>query len=328
MLDKLAEELREARKKTGLSLLQVSAKSKIDLKFLEAMEKGNFSFLPEIYVKAFIKDFSNIVELDPALMLKKYDAYKMGRIYEEIKPPQTIQPHPEELKSGQADEILAGNKSEIPRNKTIIPERTEDHTKKRKSLKERKKEKVGPHAQDIPLQTFDAVARKTAPEPDDEKRRRNLMIGFAGAAVFILLLLIYFLFFTKDTEIVVTERPIEEVIKENKERFSEPTSSRTEQLAEDQGSDSLSLLIKANDTSWVKIILDDSDEEEFILFPQSQKIIKTRNNYKITFGNYSQIELSLNNKPLDRVNNNKKSVVHVLIDSTGLKYLSAPPVIE
>ena len=157
------------------------------------------------------------------------------------------------------------------------------------------------------------------------KKKKNLIIGITAACGAALLLLIYLLFFTKQTEIVVTERPIEEVIKE-KERFSDPNIAKTEHPALIPAADSLSLLRKANDTSWVKIILDDSDEEEFILFPQSQKIIKARNNYKITFGNYTRIELFLNNKPLDQ-GNNKKSVVHVLIDSTGLKYLSAPPVI-
>jgi cytoskeletal protein RodZ len=325
MLDRLAEELREARKKTGLSLLQVSAKSKIDIKFLEAMEKGNFSFLPEIYVKAFIKDFSNIVDLNPDLMLKKYDAYKMGRNYEEVKPPEIVYPTTSE--GIRSDESIESREKGIPKRENIITGSAESSPKKRKSFKYHKREKSGSSAQNTPIQTFDAVARKTSMEPDDEKRRRNLMLGFAGAAVFILLLLVYFLFFKKDTEIVVTERPIEEVIKENKERFSEPARSSIDKQEETQTGDSLSLLIKANDTSWVKIILDDSDEEEFILFPQSQKIIKTGNNYKITFGNYSQIELSLNNEPLD-LGNNRKSVVHVLIDSTGLKYLNAPPVIE
>ncbi len=326
MLDKLAEELKEARKKTGLSLLQISAKSKIDLKFLEAMEKGNFSFLPEIYVKAFIKDFSNIIDLDPVLMLKKYDAYKMGRNYEEIKPAEPVKPSLTEIKP-EHPAAVKPDETHTPQIPKIPPEKkpVEDSVKK-KSFKSRKKEKAPAPSQYSPGPTFDAVAKKTFPsELEEEKRKKNLIIGVAAAGGAVLLLLIYFLFFTKTSEIVVTEKPIEEVIKE-KERFSDPNRAKTEQPALIPAADSLSLLIKANDTSWVKIILDDFDEEEFILFPQSQKIIKAKDNYKITFGNYTRIELFLNNKPLDP-GNNKKSVVHVLIDSTGLKYLSAPPVI-
>ena len=132
MLDKLAEELKEARKKTGLSLLQISAKSKIDLKFLESMEKGNFSFLPEIYVKAFIKDFANIIDLDPALMLKKYDAYKMGRNYEEIKPPEPTQPPVTEIKSSPPVPVKA-EETQAPPAHEISPENkpNEDSVKKK-----------------------------------------------------------------------------------------------------------------------------------------------------------------------------------------------------
>ena len=56
MFDKLSEELKAARIRSGLSLQLLAAKTRIDLKFLENIEDGNFSFLPELYVKAFLKE--------------------------------------------------------------------------------------------------------------------------------------------------------------------------------------------------------------------------------------------------------------------------------
>ena len=41
-LKKFADELKTAREVKEISLLQVSAKTKIDLKFLQAMEDANF----------------------------------------------------------------------------------------------------------------------------------------------------------------------------------------------------------------------------------------------------------------------------------------------
>ena len=64
MLENFAEELKCCQRKLNLSLQQFAAKTRIDLKFLEAIEDGDFTFLPDIYVKAFIKDYSNIVGLD------------------------------------------------------------------------------------------------------------------------------------------------------------------------------------------------------------------------------------------------------------------------
>ncbi len=83
MFDKLAEELKEARVRNNLTLKQLSTKTRIDIKFLEAMEEGNLSFLPELYVKAFIKEYASVVGLNVEVTLKKYDAAKEGLPYEE-----------------------------------------------------------------------------------------------------------------------------------------------------------------------------------------------------------------------------------------------------
>ena len=56
MFTKFAEELKEARTKSQLTLQHIASKTRIDLKFLEYMEKGNFNFLPDLYIKAFIKE--------------------------------------------------------------------------------------------------------------------------------------------------------------------------------------------------------------------------------------------------------------------------------
>ena len=61
MLNKFSEELKEARIKNGLTLQQIAAKTRIDLKFLENLENGNFAFLPELYIKAFIREYAKLV---------------------------------------------------------------------------------------------------------------------------------------------------------------------------------------------------------------------------------------------------------------------------
>ncbi len=63
MLKKFTEELKEQRERAGITLQNVAAKTRIDIKFLEALEDGNFNFLPDIYVKAFIKQYAKFVGL-------------------------------------------------------------------------------------------------------------------------------------------------------------------------------------------------------------------------------------------------------------------------
>ncbi|GAB4289407.1 MAG: DUF4115 domain-containing protein [Ignavibacteriaceae bacterium] len=74
MLDRFAEELKSARVKSGLTPDQLAAKTRIDKRYIEAIDNGNFSFLPEIYVRAFIKEYALFVGLDPEETLKKFKA--------------------------------------------------------------------------------------------------------------------------------------------------------------------------------------------------------------------------------------------------------------
>jgi len=84
MLDKFAEELRQAREENEITLQQMAAKTRIDIKFLEAIDNGNFSFLPNIYVRAFIKQFAKTVGLDEEETIKKYEAAKQGKLPEKV----------------------------------------------------------------------------------------------------------------------------------------------------------------------------------------------------------------------------------------------------
>jgi hypothetical protein len=91
--------------------------------------------------------------------------------------------------------------------------------------------------------------------------------------------------------------------------------------------DSLVLTIRAMDTSWIRIRLDDTRTEEFILFPNSQKSMKASDNYKIIFGNAHGVQVDLNGKAM-AFNPKRISVLRVQIDNSGIKELDHNTVIE
>jgi transcriptional regulator with XRE-family HTH domain len=82
MFDQFAEELRSARLKKGISLEQIAAKTRIDIKFIEAIDTGNLSFLPELYVRAFLKQYAKTVGLDETETIQNYEDAKEGRLAE------------------------------------------------------------------------------------------------------------------------------------------------------------------------------------------------------------------------------------------------------
>jgi len=294
MFDKLAEELKQARLKNNLSIQQLSIKTKIDVRFLEAMETGDFSYLPEIYVKAFTKQYARAVDLDEDAIIKKYEASKKGLPYEDA----------EEVKDEETHEIE--KKENLKAEKVVSKRETRD-----------------PQAP-VPPYIYNAVKAPSASKDDSSLNdKKKIVLGSVIVGLVIIAAAVYFLFLRSSPEIIVPERPIEEVIKENKQRFVEKPGPDS-LINNPAVSDSLMLVIKSRDTSWVKIILDDNNIDEFILFPGSQKIIAAENNYKITFGNSGGIELNLNNKPLNF--SGKRNVIkYALINKNGLIYLNSPP---
>ena len=120
------------------------------------------------------------------------------------------------------------------------------------------------------------VIQKTMSPPSSENNKKQILIGGIIVVVLFIAMLSYFIFFDSSTEIVVPEKPIEEVIEDSQQRFEEETPAVTdsEAVMETASADSLNLNIRARDTSWVKIIYDDKKVEEFTLFPNSQKTIK------------------------------------------------------
>jgi cytoskeletal protein RodZ len=78
-LKKLAEELKESREKAEVTLQHIAAKTRIDLKFLQAIEDGDFEVLPEVYIRAFIREYAGFCGLDPAKTIEKYELAKKGK---------------------------------------------------------------------------------------------------------------------------------------------------------------------------------------------------------------------------------------------------------
>ncbi|MDH3251444.1 MAG: DUF4115 domain-containing protein [Ignavibacteria bacterium] len=73
-MDRFAAELRSAREARDISLADIAATTLINIHYLEEMEKGNFSILPQTYIRAFIREYASAIGHDPDETLRKYDA--------------------------------------------------------------------------------------------------------------------------------------------------------------------------------------------------------------------------------------------------------------
>jgi len=73
-LESFGEELRRHREQKQISLAAISEATRISEKMLAAIEAGNFSLLPQAYIRAFIRAYAHAVDLKPDEILRKYDA--------------------------------------------------------------------------------------------------------------------------------------------------------------------------------------------------------------------------------------------------------------
>ena len=307
MLNKFADELKTKREESGLTLKQLATKTRIDLKFLEAIEEGNFAFLPELYVKAFVKQFAKTIGLDENITLKKYEAAKEGKEYD---------PNPPAM----------------PEEKVITQEhQTSDDAKTPEQLVPQKVEETKPIVKSTsPLKSY-VDETKTKNVEDESKANRQLMIfGLGGVGLIIVAALVYLLFFNQSNKIIVEETPIDEVLLESNERYSEEPSfdqSAADSVNMFTSSDSLYLTFFAKETSWVYVVLDNNRTQEFTLNPNSKFSVAATREFKATVGNSGGVTLQLNNQSVEFVGRSG-SVRHFKLDKTGLVYLNTPAKIE
>lgn len=108
-LQKFSEELKHAREEADISLDEISSKTRIDLKFLSAIEEGNFEIMPEVYIRAFIKEYAAFVQLDPVETLEKFELAKKGKTketkVEEPSPKKSSSEKPKEKQKRFGDEM-------------------------------------------------------------------------------------------------------------------------------------------------------------------------------------------------------------------------------
>lgn len=81
----IGEQLRKAREAKGLSISDIEKATKIQSRYLEAIESNDFDKLPgDFYVRAFIRQYAQIVGLDGKELLSQYQ----GEVTSEVSQPE------------------------------------------------------------------------------------------------------------------------------------------------------------------------------------------------------------------------------------------------
>ena len=65
--------LQESRRTQGIDLQTISDDSKINIKYLEAIENGNLDIVPTTYIRLFIRSYAQYLKLDSKEVLNKFE---------------------------------------------------------------------------------------------------------------------------------------------------------------------------------------------------------------------------------------------------------------
>ena len=259
MLDRFAEQLRKARLRKGASLQQIAAKTRIDIKFLEAIDSGNFGFLPDLYVKAFIKQFAKAVDLDEQETIKKYEDALAGKLADD-----------EEPKS------LLEQKIDISSTQQLTE--AEKHT---------------------PIFDGSTSVQKPTVNPNDINKKLRVLVYVAGFVLVGVIVFFAFFnrSSTIVVEEIPYDKVLKEAqdryqVKEEKDESSTNVINLDSLTLQFVNADSL-------DSAWVMIISDDLKKEDFLLYPRNAKTMIAVDNFKFTLGNSGVIILKLDNEVLN-----------------------------
>ncbi|MGF7087404.1 cytoskeletal protein RodZ [Kroppenstedtia sanguinis] len=71
---KPTDRLRQAREEAGLTLEDVQDRTNIQIRYLQALEDGDFSVLPgKFYTRAYLRNYGEFLDLDPAPMIQQFE---------------------------------------------------------------------------------------------------------------------------------------------------------------------------------------------------------------------------------------------------------------
>lgn len=78
MLKTFSEDLKYFRESKNMTLKDVALDTRLNMAVLEHMENGDFTFQPQTYIRAFLRQYAKSIGLSPDQILKDYEQAKMG----------------------------------------------------------------------------------------------------------------------------------------------------------------------------------------------------------------------------------------------------------
>ncbi len=308
----IGQQLRIARERLGLDIKEAAATIRIDSKFVEKMEDGDFTFLAEVYVKSFLKEYAAVLQLNPEEVMTAYKnagrepEHKQPKVMPPAPAPVTPQPVQPPVQTPQARQDSLYNEPEpAPQQPRPEKPKVDVQAKLREMLEKFMSEGKGNFLKGLL-----------------GSRKGYIALAAITVALFIIL---YAIFSGKSgsDEITTDNKKVDELIngiQDTTNKFAGTTLPETK-LPPD--ADTVILVINTKDTTKIRAVIDKTDTlKQIVLEPALPRTLNASKRIDLRVENASLLSVILNDKPLTLPK--KKGIQTISIDKKGIVTKTAP----
>ncbi len=310
MVENFGSYLKHERELRGVPLEEISGATKIHIRYLKALEENSFDQLPgEVFVKGYIRSYASIIGSDVEEVLNIYRESVEFNNQESIPQKTTIFRMPTKtfLVYGLSILAIAG----IMFGVGILIKNGIGGSSGKVDLPR-------PALLQMPVAKQEPAIISTPDLPDKplvEEIVQDQEIDSAGSVILeqenpVLSDSSDILIKKEDEKDIPVQKPDEQIMQTPSD--SSPYSDSQDLWDAEK---SLKLTIRAKETSWFNMIIDDLGEEDFILPAGTAKTFLGNETFRLTIGNKTGVELSLNGETLTLPESKDKVVKDFIINS-------------
>jgi cytoskeletal protein RodZ len=278
-MNEFADELRASRETKRISLTDISSATKIQLKYLRAMEEGDFTFLPAPYIRAFIRDYATAIQIDPEVTVARYEAST------KVPGKSVGGPQPEYRDNEQITLV----RYDIPNHTAEIslPHRLPFRDLLTNQLSKKKWLPIAALILLMAVAVFVAIVTRNG-------RKEQV----------------------SETPF---EQVLKEKERASSDRSSSIGASKVPSTTSSTLGDSLILEGRTSQDVWVRFVIDDGPPKEYLFGPKAVRTWKAKESFRVSLGNAGGITFRLNGKDLGSLGKAGAVVRSALITHKGLQ---------
>jgi cytoskeleton protein RodZ len=307
MVENFGSYLKHERELRGVPLEEISGATKIHIRFLKALEENSFDELPgEVFIKGYIRSYANIIGSDVEEMLNIYKEFVVLKKNEGSNTLQTSS-FEEKSKTFLTFGLLILVTAVIFFGVRFLTKKGDDPEENKVLLTQEQAETILSNpsiSSDISEnQIVEEITENKGDDPQlgsVESETLHLAGNLSDQLVEDL----------GKKQVLSPQVPTEM----NMQTPSDSLTDLNPQTPEDMEKP-LKLKIWAKENSWFNMTIDDLREEDFILPTGTAKTFEANDAFRLTIGNKSGVELSLNGKLVTLPESDSRVIKDFIINS-------------